>query len=128
MRETLKLGLVLLAGFSLGAGAIHALHAQAGAKPAYVVAEVQVTDPPAFQAYAAKAGATVKAAGGRYLVRGKAVSKEGAPVSGTIVVIAFNSLAEAEKWYSQPPYHPLIAEREKAAKTRLFIVEGLPPK
>jgi len=27
---------------------------------------------------------------------------------------------------STPPYHPLIAERQKAAKTRLYFVEGLP--
>jgi hypothetical protein len=35
-------------------------------------------------------------------------------------------MADAEKWYSTPPYHPLIAERQKAAKTRLYFVLGLP--
>ena len=127
MREAARLTLALLAGFALGAGAIQGLHAQAGKKPGYVVAEVEIIDPPAFQAYAAKAAATVKAAGGRYLIRGKAIAKEGAPVEGNLVVLAFPSLAAAENWYDGPAYKPLIVEREKAAKTRLFIVEGLAP-
>jgi len=45
---------------------------------------------------------------------------------GNIVIIAFDSLADAEKWYNEPPYHPLIAERQKAADTRLCLVEGMP--
>jgi uncharacterized protein (DUF1330 family) len=85
-----------------------------------------VTDPPAFQDYAKKAGATIKAAGGHVLVPpSTAVSMEGAPVAGKIVVVAFDSLADAEKWYNEPPYHPLIAQRQKAAKTRLYLVEGV---
>ena len=126
MKQTAALALTLIAGFALGAGAVHGLHAQAQKKPGYVIAEVQVTDPPAFQAYAAKAAETVKTGGGRYIVRGKAEAKEGGVPQGSIVVLAFDSLADAEKWYSEPPYQPLIAEREKAAKTRLYIVEGLP--
>jgi len=42
-----------------------------------------------------------------------------------IVVLAFDSLADATKWYSTPPYKDLIPEREKAAKSRVYIVEGL---
>ena len=126
MPQAAKFALTLLAGFALGAGAIQGLHAQAGNKPGYVVAEPEVTDPPAFQAYAAKATETIKAANGRVLAFGKPDVKEGALVPGNIVIIAFDSLADAEKWYNEPPYHPLIAERQKAAKTRLYLVEGTP--
>jgi uncharacterized protein (DUF1330 family) len=41
-------------------------------------------------------------------------------------MLVFDTLADAEKWYSTSPYQPLIAEREKAAKSRVYIVEGLP--
>jgi len=126
MQQAAKFALTLLAGFALGAGAIQGLHAQAGNKPGYVVAEPEVTDPPAFQAYAAKATETIKAANGRVLAFGKPDVKEGALVPGNIVIIAFDNLADAEKWYNEPPYHPLIAERQKAAKTRLYLVEGTP--
>jgi uncharacterized protein (DUF1330 family) len=127
MRQTAKFAVTLLTGVALGAGALQGLHAQGPKKkPAYLVAEVQVTDPPVFQDYAKKAVETIKAAGGHVLVPpSNAVSKEGAPLAGKIVIVAFDSLADAEKWYNEPPYHPLIAERQKAAKTRLFLVEGV---
>ena len=98
-----------------------------GKKPAYLVAEVEVTNPPAIRPTLAKASETVKkAAGGQFLVlRGKIDSKEGAPVQGVIVIAAFESLADVENWYSSPSYQPLIAERQKAAKTRLYLVEGV---
>jgi uncharacterized protein (DUF1330 family) len=122
MKQSAKVALAALAGFALGAGAIQGLHAQVGKKPA----EVQVTDPPAFQAYAAKVPDTLKPYNARYLVRGKAEAKEGEPPQGNFVMLVFDTLADAEKWYSTPPYQPLIAEREKAAKSRVYIVEGLP--
>ncbi|HEV8029791.1 MAG TPA: DUF1330 domain-containing protein [Stellaceae bacterium] len=126
MKQSAKVALAALAGFALGAGAIQGLHAQVGKKPAYVIAEVQVTDPPAFQAYAAKVPDTLKPYNARYLVRGKAEAKEGEPPQGNFVMLVFDTLADAEKWYSTSPYQPLIAEREKAAKSRVYIVEGLP--
>jgi uncharacterized protein (DUF1330 family) len=126
MKQAAKFAATLLAGFALGAGAIQGLHAQASAKLGYVVAEPEVTDPAGFQAYAAKATETVKGADGRLVASGKPDVKEGAPVPGNIVIIAFDSLADAEKWYNEPPYHLLIAERQKAAKTRLYLIEGAP--
>lgn len=41
-------------------------------------------------------------------------------------MVAFDSLADAEKWYSTPPYSDLIPERQKAATSQVYIVEGLP--
>ena len=55
MKQTGKYAVVLLAGFALGAGMIQGPHAQAGKAPAYAIAEVEVTDPPLYQAYLAKA-------------------------------------------------------------------------
>ena len=126
MRQAAKLTLTLLAGFALGAGAIHGLHAQGQKKPAYVIAEVEVTDPPAYQAYLKKAVESLKSYGAHLIAGAKPEVKEGAPSQGNIVIVVFDSLADAEKWYSTPPDKDLIAEREKAAKTRLYFVEGVP--
>jgi uncharacterized protein (DUF1330 family) len=125
MKPPIKIALTLLCGTALGVAMTQGLRAQSEKKPAYVVAEVDVTDPQAFQAYAAKVPATLAPYHGRYIVRGKAESKEGEPPHGVIVVLAFDSLADATKWYSTPPYKDLIPEREKAAKSRVYIVEGL---
>ena len=126
MTQAAKLALTVPAGFALGAGAIQGLHAQAGKKPGYVVAEVEVTDAPAFQAYAAKVPDTLKPYQGRFIARGKSEAKEGDAPHGTVVILAFDSMADAEKWYSTAPYKDLIPEREKAAKSRVYFVEGLP--
>jgi uncharacterized protein (DUF1330 family) len=126
MNQKARAGVILLAGIALSAVAVQGLRAQAEKKPAYVIAEVQVTDPAAFQAYAAKVPATLAPYHARYIVRGKPEAKEGDPPQGTYVILAFDSLADAEKWYSTSPYKDLIPERQKAAKSNVFIIEGLP--
>ena len=124
MKQMGKFAVILLAGFALGAGVVQGLHAQAGKAPAYAIAEV--TDPPTYQAYLAKAIDSLKLYNARIIVRAKPDLKEGAPAQGNIVITSFDSLADAEKWYNTPPYKDLIAERQKSAKTRFYIVEGVP--
>jgi uncharacterized protein (DUF1330 family) len=126
MKQIARLALTGLAGFALGAGAIQGLHAQAGKAPGYAVAEIEVTDPPAYQAYLGKAVESLKPYNARIIVRAKPEAKEGPAPQGNVVITRFDSLADAEKWYSTPPYKDLIAERQKAAKGRFYIVEGVP--
>jgi uncharacterized protein (DUF1330 family) len=127
MKQAALLGLAGFAGFALGAGVIEGLHAQANKPaPAYVVAEVEVTDPPVYAAYLKSALDSLAPYRARVVARGKPDVKEGAPPQGNIIMVAFDSVADAEKWYSTPPYKDLIAERQKSAKTRLYIVEGVP--
>ena len=78
------------------------------------------------QAYLAKAIDSLKPYNARIIVRAKPDMKEGTPVQGNVVITSFDSLADAEKWYSTPPYKDLIAERQKSAKGRFYIVEGVP--
>jgi uncharacterized protein (DUF1330 family) len=125
MKQMGKYATVLVAGFALGAGAIQGLHAQAGKAPAYAIAEVEVADPPLYQAYLAKAIDSLKPYNARIIVRAKPDMKEGTPVQGNVVITSFDSLADAEKWYSTPPYKELIAERQKSSKSRFYIVEGV---
>jgi uncharacterized protein (DUF1330 family) len=126
MKQAAKVSMRFLVGFAVGAGVINALQAQGTKKAAYVIADVEVTDQAAFSAYAAKVPETLKPYNGRIVVRAKPIPKEGAAPPGNIVLIAFNSLEDAENWYVSPSYSPLILERQKAAKTQLYIVEGLP--
>jgi len=95
-------------------------------RPAYVIAEVEVTDPAAFQDYVANAAPTLGPHGAQFLARSKARSKEGTAPVGDIVVLKFDSLEDAEKWYASPAYSACIPLRQRAANTRLFIIEGEP--
>ena len=125
MRDAAKFALTLFAGFAIGAGAIQGLHAQAQKKPAYLVAEVEVTDPAGFQAYQKKAGDTLKPYHARFVANGKPDVKEGAPAQGNIVMLEFDNMADAQKWYTTSPYKELIPERQKTAKARLYFAENI---
>jgi uncharacterized protein (DUF1330 family) len=94
------------------------------AMPAYLIAEVEITDPATFQEYVAKAGPTLAAASARLLANGPARAKEGTHPVGNIVVIEFPSLDAAERWYGTPPYKDAIPLRQRSANSRLFFVEG----
>jgi uncharacterized protein (DUF1330 family) len=94
--------------------------------PGYLIVEVEVTDPTAFQEYGARVGPTLAPYNAKLLVRGKANAKEGPIPAGNIVVIEFPSLADAEAWYGSPAYREIIPLRQRAANTRLFLVEGEP--
>ena len=126
MRQNAKAPATLLAGFAVGAGIIGALQAQGTKKPSYAIADVDITDLAGYQAYGAKVPPTLKAYNGRIIVRGKPSPKEGALPQGLIVMLEFDSLADAEKWYTSPEYRALIPERQKAAKAQIYMVEGLP--
>ncbi len=92
---------------------------------AYVIAEIEVTDPAGYEEYRKQVLAVVTKYGGRFVVRGgKVEPKEGGWTPARIVVVEFPSLAQALKWYDSPEYAPLIAMRQKASKGKLIIVEG----
>jgi uncharacterized protein (DUF1330 family) len=95
-------------------------------KPAYVIAEVEITDSGAFQHYVAKAVPTLAEYNARLIARSHPHSKEGTAPVGEIVIVAFKSLADAERWYGSPSYSACIPLRQRAANTRLFIIEGEP--
>jgi len=62
-----------------------------------------------------------------YVVRGsKTQSLEGEPPKG-VVVIAFDSVEKAREWYDSPAYAAIRPIRQRAARSRIFIVEGLVP-
>jgi uncharacterized protein (DUF1330 family) len=126
MRQMTRLALTLLTGFAFGGGLIGGIKAQGNKPPAYVIAEVEVTDPAGFQAYAAKLPPTLTPYHGTTIARGKADTKEGTPPNGSVVVLAFDNLDDAEHWYSSPAYSEIIPMRQRSATTRAYIVEGLP--
>lgn len=96
--------------------------------PAYVIVDVDVLDPETYQEYRAKAAPTVTAAGGRYIVRGGAVThvEPGWDVH-RFVVLEFPSVAAARAWYDSPAYREVLPIRLRSTVSRLMIVEGLDP-
>ena len=93
---------------------------------AYVIAEVEVTDPGKFEEYRKLVPPTIEAFGGRYVVRGGAIhGREGDWRPKRIVVIEFDDAERAGAWHDSELYAPARALREASANTRMIIVEGV---
>jgi uncharacterized protein (DUF1330 family) len=93
--------------------------------PAYVINDMEVTDPDAFADYAKLSPSTVAQYGGRFLVRGGAIELvEGDRTPKRLVVIEFGTVERARAWLASPEYAPARRLRQGAAKSNLIVVEG----
>jgi uncharacterized protein (DUF1330 family) len=94
--------------------------------PAYLIANVEITDPARYEAYKKGVPATIAAYGGRYLTRAGATEVlEGSWVPSRVVILEFPDMARLKAWFDSPEYRPLREIRERSAKSSLVAVEGL---
>lgn len=94
--------------------------------PAYLIAEIEVTDPVAYEGYRKLASAAIEKYGGRFLVRGgKVESREGNWIPARLVIVEFASMEQARRFYESPEYAPALAIRLRASNSRLVLAEGL---
>lgn len=94
--------------------------------PAYVIAEVTTTDQAAMEEYRKQVPATLAKYGGRFVVRGGAAQAvEGDWKPTRLVVLEFPSLADARRWYDSEEYRAPKAQRMRAGRTNLIMVEGV---
>jgi uncharacterized protein (DUF1330 family) len=93
---------------------------------AYIIVNIDVTDPVPYERYKAMAEATVTAYGGRYIVRGGPAERlEGTWEPKRVVVLEFPDQARARAWWSSEEYRPAKALRAAAAKSDMILVAGL---
>jgi uncharacterized protein (DUF1330 family) len=91
----------------------------------YVIAEIQITDPVAYDDYRPLAAASIARFGGRFIVRGgKADLLEGEPPPERIVVIEFPDPDTARRWYNSEEYQAALKIRQAASRGRVLLVEG----
>ena len=94
--------------------------------PAYLFANVEVTDGAGYEQYRQRVSATIEAYGGRYLVRGGATEVlEGDWAPKRMVILEFPEMAQLQAWYQSPGYRPLLELRQATAKSTLVAVEGV---
>jgi uncharacterized protein (DUF1330 family) len=93
---------------------------------AYVIAEIEVTDPAGYEEYRRAGAATIERYGGKYLVRGGRVeSLEGDWQPSRLVVLEFESVERAREWWSSREYSGPKSIRQRTASSKFIIVEGL---
>jgi uncharacterized protein (DUF1330 family) len=93
---------------------------------AYVIVETDITDPEQYEHYKAATPASVAAGGGRFLVRGgEYVVLEGDWHPSRLVMLEFEDLEAAKRWYESESYRAARKLREGAARFRMIAVAGV---
>jgi uncharacterized protein (DUF1330 family) len=87
----------------------------------------QMRDPSWLHDYGPKTAALVAKHGGKYLVLGGTMERlEGTgPLPSVIVLLEFPSMAQAQAWYHDPEYAPLIMLRQTGSDLDFVLVEGV---
>ena len=92
---------------------------------AYLIANLTVHDPAVFAQYGAQVAPIIAARGGRYLVRGGAVTPaEGEMGLGRVVIVECPDMAALRAFYDSAEYAPLMALRQTASTGTVAFVEG----
>lgn len=95
------------------------------AKAYWVATYRSISSPDALAAYAKLAGPAIQAGGGRFLARGNAAKAYEAGLLQRIVIIEFDSVAQAAAAHDSPGYQEALRVLGNAADRDLRIVEGV---
>ncbi|PZX54891.1 DUF1330 domain-containing protein [Algoriphagus chordae] len=92
--------------------------------PAFVIVEIDITDPEKYNAYKALTPATVSAFGGKFVLRGNPVTVlEGEWNHERLVMLRFPTKEKAEAWYHSDAYQHAKSVRSGAAKAKFLLIE-----
>ncbi len=94
---------------------------------AYLLVEMNITDPEQYKQYMARAPEAVKAAGGEYLVRGgRHETLEGDWQPHRVAMLRFPSYEQAKAFYDGEQYRAARALRKGATEYfNMVLVEGV---
>lgn len=95
--------------------------------PAYLIAQVTVTDEEAFEKYRVRVPEVTQGYDGEYLARGgRQLGLEGPlPSHNRTVIARFPSYERAVEWYHSEAYTELVKLRQAGSDGTLYIVEGI---
>ena len=93
---------------------------------AYVIGDVEITNPEGYEGYRPHVPATVIKYGGKYLVRGGAAETvEGTWIPQRLVVLEFPSIERAKEWYNSPEYSSIRGIRIENSHSNVIFVDGV---
>lgn len=93
---------------------------------AYLVVDIEVTNPEAYEEYRKQVPPLIAKYGGKYLARGGPFEKlEGDWTPKRLVLLEFPSLERAKKFYESEEYEPLKKIRVNATKSNIVLVDGV---
>lgn len=92
---------------------------------AYVIVDIEVTDPEGYKEYVKLAPEAVKLYGGKYIARGgHNETLEGDWQAKRLVILEFPSVEQAKDWLNSPEYAPARKMRHQYARTNMVVVRN----
>ena len=93
---------------------------------AYVIVDIEVTNPEAYEKYREQVPSLVAKYGGKYLTRGGEMEMlEGDWTPKRLVVIEFPSFQRAKEFYESEEYAPVKEIRINATNSKMVLVDGV---
>ena len=90
----------------------------------YLVANIRVKDQERFAAFSGMAGPIIKAHKGKILAKGPNAERHEGDLKGTVMMIEFDSLEVAKKFYLSDEYQAAKMIREACSEADLMLIEG----
>ncbi|HEX2113742.1 MAG TPA: DUF1330 domain-containing protein [Alphaproteobacteria bacterium] len=92
---------------------------------AYVIADVEVTDPVKYEDYKKLTPGAIAKHGGRFIARGgQTATLEGNWRPGRVVIIEFPTFEQARNFYTSVEYTAARRARAGAATMKMIVVDG----
>jgi uncharacterized protein (DUF1330 family) len=93
---------------------------------AYIIVNIQVTDPVPYAEYIKGTPPTIARYNGRFLARGGPAEKlEGDYEPRRVVVLEFDTFENAKAWWDSEEYRDLRDLRQRSAITDMILVDGV---
>lgn len=93
---------------------------------AYIVVDINVTDPIRYEEYIKLSPPTVELYGGRFIARGgRTEILEGDWSPSRLVILQFESIEQAKTWLNSPEYSEARKLRHQTAKSNMVVIEGV---
>lgn len=93
---------------------------------AYLVVDIEISNPAQFEEYRKLAPAAIAKYGGRYIIRGGAYEVlEGEWKPQRLTIVEFDSMEKAKAFYASPEYGAAKKARAGAAKFKALLVQGI---
>ena len=93
---------------------------------AYVIVDIEVTNPEAYEEYRKQVPPLVAKYGGKYLTRGGEMEMlEGDWTPKRLVVLEFPSFERAKEFYESDEYRPVKEIRLNSTNSKMVLVEGV---
>jgi uncharacterized protein (DUF1330 family) len=93
---------------------------------AYVIADVEVTDPAKYEGYKKLSPEAIAKHGGRFIARGgQTVTLEGNWRPGRVVIVEFPTFEQARNFYTSVEYTAARRARAGAANFKMIVVDGV---